>query len=217
MVKGRAVPWHDPASLMRAKARQHGDKVFTEIDGRRLTYREIDTLSDRVAANLAALGITAGQRVGSLMFNCAEQLLGWMGSNRIGAVWAPFNASLTGDDLIYTLRDSGASVVIVDTENAPKIGALAAELKASLQVFVALPFGASDAGGQVAALCAQHGFQSFERLLQADAPLPQVLVEPGMPGMILYSGGTTGLPKGIVLPQFANVVVGLRYGEAVAA
>lgn len=217
MVKGRAVPWHDPASLMRAKARQHGDKIFTEIDGRRLTYREIDTLSDRVAANLAALGITAGQRVGSLMFNCAEQLLGWMGSNRIGAVWAPFNASLTGDDLTYTLRDSGASVVIVDTENAPKIGALAAELKASLQVFVALPFGASDAAGQVAALCAQHGFQSFERLLQADAPLPQVLVEPGMPGMILYSGGTTGLPKGIVLPQFANVVVGLRYGEAVAA
>ena len=57
MVKGRAVPWPDPASLMRDKARQHGDKVFTQIDGRKLTYREIDTLSDRVGANLAALGI----------------------------------------------------------------------------------------------------------------------------------------------------------------
>lgn len=202
---------------MRDKARQHGDKVFTEIDGRKLTYREIDTLSDRVGANLAMLGIVPGQRVGSLMFNCAEQLLGWMGTNRIGAIWAPFNASLTGDDLVYTLRDSGASVLIVDTENAPKIAALPADLRSALQVFVAAPFGVADAAGLVSTLCAQHGFESFTRLLGMDALLPNVIVDPGMPGMILYSGGTTGLPKGIVLPQFANVVVGIRYGEAVAA
>ena len=217
MVKGRAVHWPDPASLMRDKARQHGDKVFTEIDGRKLTYREIDMLSDRVGANLAMLGIVPGQRVGSLMFNCAEQLLGWMGTNRIGAVWSPFNASLTGDDLVYTLRDSGVSVLIVDVENAPKIAALPADLRSTFQVFVATPFGVADAAELVSALCAQHSFESFARLLGIDATLPNVIVDPGMPGMILYSGGTTGLPKGIILPQFANVVVGLRYGEAVAA
>ena len=217
MVKGRAVPWPDPASLMRDKARQHGDKVFTEIDGRKLTYREIDTLSNRVGANLAALGIVQGECVGSLMFNCAEQLLGWIGANRIGAVWAPFNASLTGDDLNYTLRDSGAGVLIVDAENAPKIAALPAELRSMLTVFVAVPYGVTDGAALVSALCAEHGFECFDRLLAADTPLPKVTVDPGMPGMILYSGGTTGLPKGIVLPQFANVVVGLRYGEAVAA
>ena len=217
MVKGRAVPWPDPASLMRDKARQHCDKVFTEIDGRKLTYREIDTLSDRVGANLAALGIVQGECVASLMFNCAEQLFGWMGTNRIGAVWAPFNASLTGDDLVYTLRDSGTGVLIVDAENAPKIAALPADLRSMLKVFVAAPYGVTDAAALVSALCSEHGFEGFDRLLAADAPLPKVTVDPGMPGMILYSGGTTGLPKGIVLPQFANVVVGLRYGEAVAA
>lgn len=217
MVKGRAVPWPDPASLLRDKARQHGDRLFTEIDGRKLTYREIDTLSDRVGANLAALGLVPGERVGSLMFNCAEQLFGWMGSARIGAVWAPFNASLNGEDLVYTLRDSGAKVVIVDAENAPKIAALPADLRATLKVFVAVAYGVPDGAAVAGALCAQHGFDSFDKLLQTDAQLPQVTIDPGMPGMILYSGGTTGLPKGIVLPQFANVVVGLRYGEAVAA
>ena len=217
MVKGRAVPWPDPASLLRDKARQHGDRFFTEIDGRRLSYQEIDAASDRVGANLAALGVAAGERVGSLMFNCAEQLFGWMGSNRIGAVWAPFNASLTGDDLLYTLRDSGAKVVIVDAENAPKIAALPQDLRGTLKVFVATAFGAPDGAAEAAAICVAHGFEPFERLLQTDAQLPQATIDPGMPGMILYSGGTTGLPKGIVLPQFANVVVGLRYGEAVAA
>src|SRR2546426_985893 len=90
MVKGRPSPWHDAPSLLRDKARLHGDKIFCEIDGRKLRYAEMDTLSDRVAANLAARGVVPGDRVGSLMFNCAEQVLGWIGSNRAGAIWAPF-------------------------------------------------------------------------------------------------------------------------------
>ncbi len=217
MVKGQPIYWTNPASLLRDKAKLYGDKVFTEIDGRKLTYREIDSLSDRVGANLAASGIVPGQRVGSLMFNCAEQLLGWMGTNRIGAVWAPFNASLTGDDLIYTLRDSGAGILIVDTENAPKIATLPADVRSAFRVFVAAPYGIEDAQKTVSAICKAHGFEPFDCLLGTDAELPLVTIDPGMPGMILYSGGTTGMPKGIVLPQFANVVVGLRYGEAVAA
>lgn len=203
MVKGRPSPWHHAPALLRDKARQHADKTFCEIDGRNLTYNELDALSDRVAANLAARGVGAADCVGSLMFNCAEQVLGWIGSNRAGAIWAPFNASLTGDDLLYTLRDSGARIVIVDAENAPKMAALAPEVLARLEVYVAGP--------------ASHGFESFDALTREGKAAPAVTLEPGMPAMILYSGGTTGLPKGIVLPHFASVVVGYRYGEVLRA
>src|SRR4029077_16090498 len=58
------------------------------------------------------------------------------------------------------------------------------------------------------------GAEPFERLLaEPAAPLPVVRLEPGMPAMILYSGGTTGMPKGVLLPHFAFVCVGFRYGE----
>ena len=218
MVKGKPVPWHDAPALLRDKARQYGDKIFCEIDGRKLSYRELDQLSDRVGAHLAGLGVKPGDRVGSLMFNCAEQVLGWIGSNRIGAVWAPFNASLTGDDLAYTLRDSGACVLLVDIENVSKIVSLSAELRTALKVFVAPPYGLADGARQCRELCVQHGFEVFDRLVcEPAAPIPAITLEPGMPAMILYSGGTTGLPKGIVLPHFAFVSVGFRYGEALAA
>ena len=203
MVKGRACPWHHAPALLRDKARQHGDRIFCEIDGRKLSYVELDALSDRVAANLAARGVGIGDRVGSLMFNCAEQVLGWIGSNRAGAIWAPFNASLTGDDLAYTLRDSGARILIVDADNAPKIAALPADIRAGLTVYVAGP--------------PVDRLEPFAALTEPGGPPPAVTLEPGMPAMILYSGGTTGLPKGIVLPHFAFVVVGYRYGEVLRA
>ena len=208
VVKGQPAPWHDVPALLRDKARQHGGRMFCEIDGRQLAYDELDALCDRVGAHLAALGVEPGDRVGSLMFNCAEQVFGWIGCNRIGAIWAPFNAGLTGDDLAYTLRDSGARVLFVDSENAPKIAALPAELRAGLRVFVASPH------WQEPSTESLRGFNSFDQLLADPAlPLPTVPRGPGTPAMILYSGGTTGLPKGVVLPHFAFVCVGFRYGE----
>lgn len=217
MVKGRPAPWHDVPALVRDKAERHGDKVFTRIDGRPITYRQMDALSDRVAAHLAALGVGPGDCVGSLMFNCAEHVFGWIGSNRAGALWAPFNASLTGDDLAYTVKDSGARVLLVDIENAPKVAGLPANLRQSLQVFVSAPHGSAEGARARDTLCAAHGFAPFERLL-ADPlpPVPRVALGPDTPAMILYSGGTTGMPKGIVLPQFAFVCVGFRYGEVLA-
>jgi len=218
VVKGRPVTWSAACELLHDKALQHGEKVFCEIDGRRLSYLEADQLSDRVAAHLAALGVEVGTCVGSLMFNCAEQLLGWMGSNRAGAIWAPFNASLTGNDLAYTLEDSGVTVLIVDIDNAPKLAELPPDALFNVRVFVATPHGVPDGARDCAALCAQHNWSSFESLVaETSALVPAVELTPGMPGMILYSGGTTGMPKGIVLPHFANVVVGMRYGETISA
>lgn len=218
VVKGKPAPWSDVPALVRDKARRHGDKVFTTIDGRPLTYREIDALGDRVAAHLAALGVRPGDCVGSLMFNCAEHVFGWIGSNRAGALWAPFNASLLGDDLAYTVRDSGARVLVVDVENADKVAGLPGEVRRGLRIFVAAPYGSAEGSSARDRLCAAHGFEPFERLLAEPAPpLPRVALGPGTPAMILYSGGTTGMPKGIVLPQFAFVCVGFRYGEVLAA
>ena len=217
MVKGKPAPWNDVPALVRDKARRHGDKVFTTIDGRPVSYREIDELSDRVAAHLVALGVRPGDCVGSLMFNCAEHVFCWIGSNRAGALWAPFNASLLGDDLAYTVRDSGARLLIVDTENADKVAALPEALRQGLRIFVAAPHGSPEGVRTRDQLCAQHGFEPFERLLADPVPpLPQLALGPDTPAMILYSGGTTGMPKGIVLPQFSFVCVGFRYGEVLA-
>ena len=204
LVKGRPSPWHDAPALLRDKALQHGGKIFCAIDGRELSYAELDRLCDRVGANLSAAGIGKGDCVASMMFNCAEQVFGWIGANRIGAIWAPFNASLAGDDFAYTLRDSGARILIVDAENSHKIATLPTDLRAGVRFYVV---GKDDVAG-----AAPFG----KLLVETTGPLPAAALGPGTPAMILYSGGTTGMPKGVLLPHFSFVCVGFRYGEVLS-
>jgi crotonobetaine/carnitine-CoA ligase len=201
LIHGKPAPWNSVPELVRGKALQHGDKIFATIDGRDISYRDLDTLSDRVAANLARIGIGPGACVASLLSNCAEQAFGWIGTSKTGAIWAPFNASLTGDDLVHTLRNSGARMLITDAEGAARVAQLPAAIRSDLRL----------------CLIDAHHDDSFTSLLQAgDAP-PRVRNRPGDPAMILYTGGTTGLPKGVVLPHFAIVSAGYRYGETLSA
>ena len=200
LVKGRPARWHDAPAMLRDKALQHGGKIFTVIDGQPLSYTAFDAQADAVADNLCAMGVKPGDRIASLMFNCVEQVLGWFGANRAGAIWAPLNASLFGDDLVHTLADTGARVLIVDAENADKLAALPPQQRDALRIYVA---GGTPGQEQL----------PFEQLLAPAERAQRPVIAPGMPAMILYSGGSTGLPKGIVLPHFALVCVGYRYGE----
>jgi carnitine-CoA ligase len=204
LIRGMPAPWNSVPELVRGKARQHGNKVFATIDGRDVSYRELDVLSDRVAANLARMGIGPGACVASLLGNCAEQVFGWIGTNKTGAIWAPLNASLTGDDLLHTLRNSGAQMLVTDAEGLSRV----------MQLPIAIR-----SGVRLCLVDARHGNEtpSFASLLEPGNTPPRVQNRPGDPAMILYTGGTTGLPKGVVLPHFAIVSAGYRYGETLSA
>lgn len=202
-IKGQTVPFHSLADVLRAKAIQHGDAFFCEVDGVRLSYTDLDAASDRVGANLVAAGVQKGDRVASILYNCHEQLLGWFGALKAGAVWTTLNAGLTGEDLVHGLIDAEAGIVIVEPETWARVEPFRHRLPQDLKFY-----------------CTQDrtpGTASFGDLLAEGSPLGSVDIGPGDPAMIIYSGGTTGLPKGIVLPHFGLVTVGLRYGEVTGA
>jgi crotonobetaine/carnitine-CoA ligase len=201
ILKGERAKWHDMPSLLRDKAMEHGSKIFTTIEGEAVSYQQLEEQSSKVADNLYRFGVREGSCVASLMFNCVEQVLGWFGTNKIAGIWAPLNASLAGDDLSYTLKDTGAQILIVDQENAEKLHALPVRLRESLTVFVC--------GWQGN----ESGIRSFNELLAPATKSPRPVLGPGTPAIILYSGGTTGMPKGVVMPQFAFICAGYRYGE----
>lgn len=205
LINGREIPWHSVPQLLRDKADRFGNAFFCEVDGRRLGYAELDRLSDAAASGLAARGIGQGERVGAYMYNCAEHLIGWFGASKIGAVWTPLNGALTGEDLAYAIRDSGARVLIVEDETWPRVEAIRSKLDETM-VVVGVGDCASD-----------RGVTAFEAMLDNDGVFPEVAVGPGDPAMIIYTGGTTGLPKGVVLPHYGLVCVGARYGEVMQA
>ncbi|WP_431857643.1 AMP-binding protein [Azospirillum sp.] len=197
-IKGEPVAWETVHDLVAARARQHGDAVRLTVDRRAMSYRELDEQSAAVAANLHRLGVGKGDRVACFLHNAPEHLLTWIAASRLGAIWVPLNAGLIGDDLAYTLGNAAPRVLVVSDELVGRVDAVAD----------AIP----DLRIHVVGAAGRH--RPFSDLLEPGGACPEVAVAAGDPAVIIYTGGTTGLPKGALLPQFAWIAAGLRFVEA---
>jgi crotonobetaine/carnitine-CoA ligase len=202
-VAGRKIPWGTMGDLAEAKADEHGNAIFAEISGQTLTYSELERQSRAVAENLVARGVAKGERVGTLMFNTVEQVLMCFGCARAGAVWVPLNAALRGEDLTYTIRDSGIVLLVTEDECLDQFVQLDPAVKAHVELFV------------VGDGHAPH--RGFAELLKERDGISLPQCAPSDTGAILYTGGTTGLPKGVLLSQFSFILGGLRYRDVFAA
>lgn len=186
--------WQTIAELLRARGRDRAADLAVNVAGRSLSYGEVDRLSDRVGANLAARGVGKGDRVSSFAYNSIEQLLVWFGCMKIGAIWVPLNVSLIGGDLRYALDDAAPRVVVVDQETRAKLNVVVAP-RDDFAIF-------------------EIDGVSFDLLLDKNASLPEVELNGSESAVIMYTGGTTGMPKGVELPHLAWIAAGYRYCEA---
>jgi len=160
----------------------------------RRTWGDFGRNIDRMAAALAARGIGRGDRVGVLMGNCVETLEVIFGIVRAGACAVPLSGLLTGAQLAALLADSGACAVFAT-------GEFRARLEPSRPVLQAI---APDRF--VAVHGSLPGWQDFEVFLGAgDGVVPPVVLRSDDPFNIIYSSGTTGLPKGIVQTHRARL------------
>lgn len=146
--------------------------------GRTLTYAELDRRSNRVAHALLALGVRAGDRVPMLDLNSIELFEVVFGALKIGAVFTPVNWRLTATEVRAVLLDSGAPVVIA----GPPFADLAAT--------------ATDGTG----LRVVGTGEEYEGLLAgAEESDPGAVTGAADTVLQLYTSGTTGLPKGVML------------------
>ncbi|MDB5861593.1 MAG: putative O-succinylbenzoate-CoA ligase [Ramlibacter sp.] len=196
-VNGARMEWETIGQLLDERARDQRDQFAIEICGRRMTYGELVGLADRVAANLHGLGIRKGDHVASMLPNSLEQILTWFGAVKIGAVWFPVNTGLIGDDLAYTLRDAAPKALVVASDYVARVEATGADVPG-------LRFTVGEA---------RPAYASFEQLLSGTAAPPAVEIGPADPAVVVYTGGTTGLPKGVILPHFAWIAATYRYRE----
>ena len=182
--------------LLRARAASHGARTASTVDGAALSYAELDAKSDALAAGLQRAGVAKGERVATLLYNCREQLLLWFACAKLGAVQAPMNVGLVADDLRYTLANVDAKLFVTDAEGIAKFEPLRAHF-AGLEVFVV--------GG------AQPGARSFAELEAPGVAWQMPALDPGDPLCIVYTGGTTGMPKGALLPHFYFIASAYRW------
>jgi fatty-acyl-CoA synthase len=144
----------------------------------RLTYADLDRRSNQLARHLADLGVGAGDHVALVLRNGHQYLEGMLAAFKLRAVPINVNTRYTADELRYLLDDAGAAVVIHEAH-------LADVLPTAVEGLEPLPLLLDRSVGYEEALAAQPGHR-----------LP--VQRSGDDRYLLYTGGTTGLPKGVV-------------------
>ncbi|WP_232059319.1 class I adenylate-forming enzyme family protein [Kineobactrum salinum] len=179
------VPLLPEILALHGKWRGHKSAVIFENS--RLSWAEFCADNHRFAHGLLARGVKPGDRVGIVMSNGLPMLQALFGSMAAGAVSVPINLSVSDEAMLGMLQDAGVTALVVSADQQSRLQALLPALPASLSLRVSAAEAAADDWLGLAELCHQQ-----------PAGLPDLALDGEAPLNIIYSSGTTGLPKGIL-------------------
>ncbi len=173
------------ADIVRVRGAERPDAVALRVGERTVSFAELDARSNQVANALAATGVGLGDRVAFIEKNCAEFFEVTYGLAKLGAVIVPVNWRLAAQEMLQIISDAGASVVVVGPEFFGHIEAIEDRLT---KVHTTIAVGAHDR------------WPAFDDWI-SDRPAtdPGVRTGPEDVALQLYTSGTTGLPKGVML------------------
>ena len=176
------------AQLFRDGAALDAHAVAIEGDGRRATFAELDDASNRVANALIAAGVQRGDRVGYVDRNGTEYWESFLGALKAGAILVPLNFRLSAQELAWSLDDAQVSLIVAGAAYAPLIRP------------AGRPLVVIDGDGS------PDGALDYRAWLDAASPH-----DPGRDAVgdeiiqLIYSSGTTGRPKGVLVSAAQQV------------
>lgn len=172
--------------LLKIQAQKTPEKTAVVFEGKKLTYRELDSATDKLAEKICALGIKEGDFV-SILINRSEMMpLTAIGVLKSGAAYQPLDSSYPKERLNFMLKDASAKLLICDR----KLRNLVDEYSGNV-IFT-----------DEIALSAENSENPAENHL----PKPKST----SPFIILYTSGTTGTPKGVIL-EHKNLVSFIKF------
>jgi amino acid adenylation domain-containing protein len=174
---------------LRGSARRFGGKVALVAGGRRLSFAELDQLSDRVAAGLREGGVQRGDRVLIFMDNCWEAVVSIFAVLKAGAVFSPINPSTKADKLAFVASDCRATAVLTQ---AKLVSVADTALAACPSVVVRMA--ATGVKGET-----PQGWASFDAVCATPSDVPPRSGINLDLAMLIYTSGSTGFPKGVMM------------------
>jgi long-chain acyl-CoA synthetase len=199
-------------------ARKHPEAIATIFMDAKLTYAQLGALVDRFAAALQGLGVKKGDRVAIYVANSPQFIVGYYGALEAGAIVVPFNPLYAAPEVEHQLKDSGAETMLAQSRFYPIVKEVRARtplknliltgVKEYLPPLVKLVFTLVMEKRQgerqdIAGVPGTYWFQDL--LVRAPAHPTPVEVKPSDTAVLLYTGGTTGVPKGAELTH-ANIM-----------
>lgn len=183
----------DLVSVLVDSVRGHADRpalgVRSDAGWRWMSYAQLGQRIDALRAGLASIGVGRGDRVAVISRNRAEWVEGCYATLGLGAAYVPMYEEQLDRDWRHILTDSGARICLVSGAVAPRVAALATSIPSLERV---VDFDDPESYGKLVAYGAGH-------------PVAATTPEPGDLAKIVYTSGTTGTPKGVLLTH-TNIV-----------
>jgi len=188
--------------LLNNTVKKHGDREGLIDQNTRLSYRQFAlSVSSLASALYHHYGVRKGDRVALMLRNGLEFAASFFALAKIGAVTVPLNTALKGEELAFQVADSGTSFLIVEPDFHQLIAEASSGIEGVKQVFVT--------GGQPPA-----GTVAFSELLKDKGEAPvAVKVDEMDSAVIMYTSGTTGRPKGALLPHRAIIASAMNMAQ----
>ncbi len=228
--------------MMEASARTYPSRPALAWFGRKMSYRDLLTETERCSAALAGLGVAKGDRVALIMPNCPQYVIAYYATTRLGAIVVGNNPLYTKREMEHQLKDCGAKVVVVldllysDFADVFKTLALEHVVVAGLQDYMPFPKKQLAPALKFKKLQREQGkpwppvpsgapVLRWEAWMKAAGPVPVAPeIDPVRDAAgFIYTGGTTGISKGAMLSHrnlVANAMQAAAYielGEGVEA
>lgn len=192
-------------SLFSHHAKYRPDHLAVVFEDQRLTWLEFNKQINHLANALVNLGIQKGDKVTTILPNCLELLEIYWAVAKIGAVVVPASTLLLEPAMKTLLQDSDSVLLITNSEFVEKIDSIKSELPAIAEDRYILVDGSNHAG-----------YLDYHELKSAsgDAEPKGIVVKPDDMFNIMYSSGTTGLPKGIVHTHYIRCMYAYSFAAA---
>jgi crotonobetaine/carnitine-CoA ligase len=186
--------------LVQRQARAHGEREFMAFEhGTTLTFASLQRDSDRLARNLSSLGVGSGDRVMVMLKNRIEFMLTMLAVMRLGAIFVPINTELKGAFLQHQMRNAEPRALFLDAVLGDAFDAV----QGGNESLGAVIYVAGDIPDQRPAVLAQAPAMTFETFSELTGVEDDVLINPsaGDIACIMYTSGTTGPSKGVLMPH----------------
>jgi len=196
------------------------NKAVINFYGREITYKELDQTSDTLASAIAKMGYGKGDRVGLFCQSCPQGIISYLAAMKLGLIAVPIDPMSKEFELEYFLTDSEAAVILTMDSNYPILEPLRKKCKVKDVVVTSFHDYLPEHPAFPIHDMMQHRKRVFpdtcdflEMIKTNDPDPPKIHVSLSDIGYILYTGGTTGLPKGCVHSQ-ADILY-TAYGQGV--
>ena len=178
------------------------DRLAAVSGDRRLTYRGLDERANRLANALAARGLGAGDHVGLYLYNGVEFLEAVLAAFKLRAVPININYRYVEDELLFLLKNADCKALFYSHDLAPRVAAVTNKAEALPLLHTVVSVGAPT-----------EGALEYEALLASGSPERRFGPRSGDDLYIIYTGGTTGMPRGVMWRHADVFYAGLQGGN----